>query len=101
MTERTKKETLLTVIAPGDPDGTRPAIIAGEYVRIHVDCRENFGNPAPLAYKIVKAVNAHDALINAVRLSRKALYLDRPLDYELDEARLAIDSALKLAGEDA
>jgi hypothetical protein len=48
------------VVSTGERPGRdfEEAVIRGEYLRIYVDRREDFGNPLPDARRIVAAINA-------------------------------------------
>ena len=56
------QHTPLRVVEGGSAEGCRPAVLVGDYVRVIVDCRENFGDPLPLARLIAAAPDLLEAL---------------------------------------
>lgn len=70
---QSKEHTPLKIAYDGDAEKSRPAIIQGDLVRIHVDCSENYDDPKPIAEKIVKSFNNYERVLQESARLREAL----------------------------
>jgi hypothetical protein len=66
-------EAPLELVYDGDAEHCRPALIKGKYLQITVSRAEDFGHPKLDAELIVKAVNLHDKLVEALEADHKLI----------------------------
>lgn len=73
-----------------DQIGKHEVIIIGKYIRIIVDCRQNYGDARALSKKIKTSFNSHDELVDLIKLASSTL---NHLGYNTDVYKQALQRA--------